>query len=194
MQPISSAELWAGCGRLLPTANQGTVLLPPLAELGCENTAGIRVGHTSVLALPGLESALFYLEFVGSPAVAVMEGCAWLSSVDMELDWVARQKQAWDEMHLNTDVLCPLEAELRGGTVTQHCLPTGRCAKHSLVSYSAPIINQDAACCSDSPEVNSQTPEVETSLPTILFGDSVVNGRWDSGDSQQWHIWLTSGC
>lgn len=43
MQPIWSPELWAGCGRLLPTANQGTVLLPPLADLGCENIAGIHV-------------------------------------------------------------------------------------------------------------------------------------------------------
>lgn len=136
--PFALLSCGLAVGDSFPTANQGTVLLPPVADLGCENAAGIRVGHTSVLTLPGLESALFCLEFVGSPAVTVMEGCAWLSSVDVELGRVARQNQAWD----STDVLCPLEAELRGGTGTQHCLPTARCAKHSLVSYSAPIINQ----------------------------------------------------
>lgn len=192
--PFALLSCGLAVGDSFPTANQGTVLLPPLADRGCENAAGIRVGHASVLTLPGLESALLCLEFVGSAAVTVMEGCAWLSSVDMELGRVGRQNQAWDKMHLSTDVLCPLEAELRGGTGTQHCLPTGRCAKHSLVPYSAPIINQCAACCTDSPEVNSQTPEAETSLPAILFGHCVVGGRWDSGDSQQWHIWLTSGC
>lgn len=52
------------------------------------------------------------------------------------------------------------------------------------MSYSAPTLNQCAACCTDSPEVNSQTPEAKASLPTILFGDCVVGGRWDSGGSQ----------
>lgn len=170
MQPICFAELWAGCGRLLPAAIQGTVLLPPPADLGCENTAGIRVGHAVLLTLPGLESALFCLEFGGSPAVTVTEGRARLSSLGTELGWVARQNQAWDKMPLGADVLCPLEAELRGGTVTHHRLPAGRCARHSFATYSAPIVNQDAACCTDSPEDNSQIPEAETSLPTILFG------------------------
>lgn len=132
------------CGRLLPAAKQGTVLLPPQQTLHVK-TAGIRVGHTSLLPLPGLESALLCLELVGSPAVTVMEGCAWLSSLDTELGWVARQNQAWHKMPLGADVVCPLAAELRGGTVPQHCLPTGLCARHSFATSSAPIINQDAA-------------------------------------------------
>lgn len=135
-----------------------------------------------MLTLSGPESALFCLEFVGSPAVTVMEGCV---SVDMEICWVARQNQAWGKMHLSTDDLS-LGAELRGGTVTQHCLPTGRCAKHSLVSYSAPIINQHAAYCTDSPEVNSQTPEAKDSFLVIVW--------WVAGGTvvavKQWHIWV----
>lgn len=157
MQAICFAVLWAGCGSLLPAANQGTVLLPPEQTLDVK-TAGIRVGHASLLALPGLESALLYLEF--SPAVTVMEDPAWLSSVGTKLGWVARQNQAWDKMPLGADVLCPLEAELRGGTVAQHCLPIGRCARTHL-----PLIQP--------PSLMGMLPRrqfTDSTVPLILFG------------------------
>lgn len=58
-----------------------------------------------------------------------------------------------------------------------HCLPTGRCAKHSLVAYSAPI-NQDAACCTDSPGVNSrhlkQKPLCQASFLVVVWGVEVA--------------------
>lgn len=131
MQPICFAELWEApsCSKAGHSPASST------ADLACENCWNSCGSHlTAPSAWPRI-----------SPAVTVMEGCAWLSSLDTELGWVARQNQAWHKMPLGADVVCPLAAELRGGTVPQHCLPTGLCARHSFATSSAPIINQAAA-------------------------------------------------